>query len=59
MKCHQLSHDLKSVATKLSYEDVQLTATHIAECTANVFNVCISSFYELTAYRCMHKGVRL
>jgi hypothetical protein len=35
------------MATKLSYEDVHLTATHIIECAANVFNVCILFLHHL------------
>jgi hypothetical protein len=42
-----LSHALKSIATKLSYEDVHLTATHIIECAANVFNICVSFLHHL------------
>jgi hypothetical protein len=38
-KCYQLALALKSMATKLSFEDVQMATISIAECTSNVLTV--------------------
>ncbi|UJR17041.1 hypothetical protein I4U23_003939 [Adineta vaga] len=35
-KCQQLAHHLRTISTQLSFENVQFTATHIAECAINV-----------------------
>ena len=38
-KCYQLAVALYSMATKISYEDVQTAATQIAQCANHVLNV--------------------
>jgi hypothetical protein len=38
-KCYQLSLALYSMANEISYEDVQITATQLIQCAANILNV--------------------
>lgn len=51
-KCYQLSIALQSMATRLSFEDVQIIARTIAQSAANVLTVRILSMnlYELILY---------
>ncbi|CAF1309622.1 unnamed protein product [Rotaria magnacalcarata] len=37
-KCYQLASTLSSIATSVPYEDVQIAATQIAQCTSNVLS---------------------
>ena len=39
MKSFELSNALKSMAKRMSYEDIYITTTYLAECATNVFNV--------------------
>jgi hypothetical protein len=43
-KCYQLSLALQSMATKISYEDVQTVASAITQCATNVLTVTTFSF---------------
>lgn len=38
-KCSQLSLALQSIATKISYEDVQIASTQLIQCASNVLTV--------------------
>ena len=38
-RCHQLASALRSMATKVPYEDVQSAATSIAQCATNALTV--------------------
>jgi hypothetical protein len=38
-KCYQLSLALYSMANEISYEDVQIAATQLIQCAANILNV--------------------
>ena len=38
-KCHQLASALRSMTTKVPYEDVQTAATHITQCAMNALTV--------------------
>jgi hypothetical protein len=38
-KCYQLALNLQSMATKISYDDVQIAANYITQCANNVLSV--------------------
>ena len=38
-KCYQLSFALRSMSTKIPYEDVQIAATDLIQCATNVLSV--------------------
>ena len=38
-RCRQLARALQSFATRVSYEDVRLAATHLSQCATNVLSV--------------------
>jgi hypothetical protein len=38
-KCYQLTLALNSMATKISYGDVQIATTYLAQCANNVLSV--------------------
>jgi hypothetical protein len=38
-RCHRLTIALKSMSTRIPYEDAQIAATQLIQCAANVLNV--------------------
>ena len=53
-KCLQLALTLQSMATTISYEDVQMAATDITQCATNVLTVKSFSFRVLTPLNIYH-----
>ena len=49
-KCYQLATALRSMATKVPYEDVQSAATCIAQCATNVLTVSSDSVARQETY---------
>ena len=38
-QCHRLTISLKSMSTRIPYEDAQIAATQLIQCAANVLGV--------------------
>jgi hypothetical protein len=38
-RCHRLTIALKSMSTRIPYEDAQMAVTQLIQCAANVLNV--------------------
>jgi hypothetical protein len=46
-KCNELAQSLYSMATRISYEDVQSAASQITQCTSNILTVTLSSLLTI------------
>ncbi|CAF3684254.1 unnamed protein product [Adineta steineri] len=47
-KCHQLSLALRSMATQISYEDVQIVTTQLIQCATNILSAVNGPLQERT-----------
>ncbi len=51
-RCYRLTIALKSMSTRIPYEDAQLAATHLIQCAANVlsvkiFNIILKKYFMI------------